>query len=354
MNQKEELINSLVIDLADSTDLSVRQLKNIISSKLYDYSIDKIDETGISTRCNGNITEMLWDYFEVGKAGVGLSKDSLLGYKKVVYQLCDFVHKEINMVTTEDVAVFLYQYKKQNGCKDTTMESKRLYLNSFFTYLFKHKRISYNPMDLIDPIKCLSTVKKPLTDFETEKIKMACEKTKRTGVRDIAMINFMLDSGVRVSELCNIKMSDIDFINNKVLILGKGNKERYVYFSDRTKARLEVYFESRVDLNLTSFTELNFKYADRPLFASCDKLCHSMKKNGVERTLRNIGELAGVPRLHPHLLRATFATNLAKRGVSASTIAKALGHSNLNTIHKYILLTDDQVAMSLRSVGFGY
>jgi site-specific recombinase XerD len=182
---------------------------------------------------------------------------------------------------------------------------------------------------------------------------MACEKLPRSANRNIAMINFMLDSGVRVSELCGIKMSNVDFLHNKVLILGKGNKERYVYFSDRTKARLEVYFRNRNDMDTNNFNELCFKYADLPLFASCDKHCRCMNKGSVESMLKTIGKNAGIERLHPHLLRATFATNLAKRGVSTSAIAKALGHANLNTIHRYILLSDDQVSTSLRSVGFG-
>lgn len=352
MNQKEELINSLVIKLADRTDMSVNELKSLISIGMYDYSIDKMETTALSCG-DGSVTDMLWRYFELGKLSTGLQEESLQRYKEVVYQLYDFTHKEINMITTEDISVFLYQYKHMKKIQDSTMHSKRLYLNSFYSYLFKHKKISYNPMDLIDPIKCIVKVKKPLTEYETEKIKMACEKLPRSANRNIAMINFMLDSGVRVSELCGIKMSNVDFLHNKVLILGKGNKERYVYFSDRTKARLEVYFRDRNDMDTNDFNELCFKYSDLPLFASCDKHCRCMNKGSVESMLKTIGKNAGIERLHPHLLRATFATNLAKRGVSTSAIAKALGHANLNTIHRYILLSDDQVSTSLRSVGFG-
>ena len=352
-NQKEELINSLVIQLADKTDVPINELKSIISIGMYDYSIDKIENTALSIG-DGSVTDALWGFFYLHKRSTGLQEESLIRYKETIYQLHDFTHKDINLITTEDIAIFLYQYKKTRKVEDSTLQGKRLYLNSFYSFLFKHKKISYNPMDLIEPIKCVVKVKKPLSDFEIEKIKIACEKQKRTGIRNIAMINFMLDSGVRVSELCGIKMSDIDFDKNKVLILGKGNKERYVYFSDRTKARLEVYFQERKDLQLNNFNELCFIYADRPLFASCDKNHHPLSKNGVENTLKDIGRISGVIRLHPHLLRATFATNLAKKGVSTSTIAKALGHANLNTIHRYILMTDDQVSTSLMAVGFGY
>lgn len=118
---------------------------------------------------------------------------------------------------------------------------------------------------------------------------------------------------------------------------------------------MELYFQQRKDLQLNNnFKELSFDFADRPLFGSCDKDCPPLTKGGVENALKGIGKLSGITRLHPHLLRATFATNLAQKGVSTSAIAKALGHANLNTIHRYILLTDDQVSMQLRSVGFGY
>lgn len=352
MNQKEELINSLVFKLADSTNMSIGELKSVLSVSMHDYSIDKMESTELSIG-NGCITDELWRYFKIGKLSVGLQPESLQRYEEVVYQLCDFTHKELNMITTEDISVFLYSYKQIHNTKDSTMQSKRLYLNSVYNYLYKHGKISYNPMDLIDPIRCVVKVKKPLNDFETELIKMACEKQKRTGRRNIALINFMLDSGVRVSELCGIRMSDIDFTKNKILILGKGNKERYVYFSDRTKARLEVYFKERKDLQLNNFNELSFKYADRPLFASCDKNCHPLTKEGIENTLKEIGKISGIYRLHPHLLRATFATNLASQGVSTSVIAKALGHANLNTIHRYILLSDDQVEHNLKGTNFG-
>lgn len=349
-NVKEELINALVIRLADKTNTSVNELKNLISMELYDYSVDKIETTELSVS-DGSITDSLFKYFEIGKLSTNMQPESIQRYREVVEQLCNFTHKELNMITSEDISVFLYKYKEIHNIQDTTMHSKRLYLLSVFSYLYKHKKIANNPMDMIDPIKYKVKVKTPLSDEEVERIRMACEEQRgKVSRRNIAMINFMLDTGVRVSELCNINMSDVDFNKKKVLILGKGNKERYVYFSDRTKVRLEVYFKDRKDLQTDGFKIIY--PVNCPLFANVNKKHGRLCKSGVEATLNKIGQLSGVSRLHPHLLRSSFATNLARKGVDINTIAKALGHANLNTIHRYVLLTDEQVNTTIQSVGY--
>lgn len=180
---------------------------------------------------------------------------------------------------------------------------------------------------------------------------MACEsQSSKIAKRNIAMINFMLDTGVRVSELCGINVSDVDFVNKRALVLGKGNKERYVYFSDRIKVRLEVYFKDRNDIIINGFGVMSSNNC--PLFANVNKYHGRLSKSSVEVILKKIGEISHIERLHPHLLRATFATNLARKGVDINTIANALGHANLNTIHRYVLLNDKQINSNIQSVGY--
>ena len=349
MSTKEELINSLVIRLADSTSISVRELKNAISNELYDYSVERIECTDVSVG-DGSVTDELLEYFVVGKLSVNMSENSIKRYIECVHQLCDFCHKELNMITSDDISAFLYRYKIINGCQDTTMESKRLYLSSVFGYLYRRRKIEYNPMDMVDAIKCKEKLKKPLSDEELERVKMACEKERpRRRIRDIAMINFMVDSGVRVSELISINIEDVDFVNLQCKVLGKGNKERTVYFSPRTLVRLQEYFKIREDIQLNSS---GMMYAiNTPLFVRADKTYHRLSKNAIENVMETLGEISGVIRLHPHLLRATFATNLARRGVDIHVIAKALGHANLRTIERYVLLTPNQISLALRGIG---
>lgn len=349
-NSKEQLINALVVKLADKVEISIGELKSILTMELYDYSVEKIETTELSIG-DGNVTASLFNYFKIGKLSSGMQLNSLRRYYEVVEQLCNLTHKELNMITSEDINIFLYMYKDIYKIQDSTMQSKRLYLSSVFSYLYKHKKISYNPMELIEPIKCKVKVKQPLTDEEVERIRMACEQQRlKVSHRNIAIINFMLDTGVRVSELCNINISDVDFVKKRVLILGKGNKERYVYFSDRTKVRLESYFKDRDDL-ITHGFDMTYPI-NCPLFANINRKHGRLSKSSVELILKKIGELSDIKRLHPHLLRATFATNLARKGIDINTIANALGHANLNTIHRYVLLNDEQINSAIQAVGY--
>ena len=176
-------------------------------------------------------------------------------------------------------------------------------------------------------------VKQPLSEIEIEVILMACGELKPVArKRAVAIMYFLLDTGVRVSELCSLNVDSLDFNDRRGIVLGKGNKERYIYFSQRTVVRLKDYLATREDAK-------NRK--DVPLFASLDLPHERMHKGGIENILRQLGNLSGVYRLHPHLVRATFATNLSKNGVPIEVIAKLLGHANLNTIHRYVLVTDD-------------
>lgn len=201
-------------------------------------------------------------------------------------------------------------------------------------------------MGRIEPVGYTAKIKTPLTDEEIERIKIACElQGIKTGQRNYAIINFFLDTGVRVSELCGIKLRDVDFNKRKCKVLGKGNKERYVYFSGGCKIRLLEYLKSRTDI---VFNGLDMEYKiETTLFASLDYNHHPLKKGGIEFMLKKVGQNSGVIRLHPHLLRATFASRLAQKNVDINIIAKLLGHANLNTIGRYVILSENDIQKSV-------
>lgn len=139
MNTKEELINALVIKLSEETNLSVKDLKQTISTELYNYNISEITTTEIAAT-DGSITNALFQYFVIGKLGANKSKETIKQYKMVVYQLCDMLNKELNMITSEDINYFLVMYKQIHKVSDYTMENKWLYLSSVFGYLYTHKK----------------------------------------------------------------------------------------------------------------------------------------------------------------------------------------------------------------------
>ena len=338
---KENLINSLIVSLADNTNLSISELKEKLQMELHDWNVTNVTTTEVSV-ANGDVTRELLRFFEIGKLGSNKSKETIIQYERVVMQLCDMVGKELNMITTDDVKYFLVMYKQTHQVSDSTMESKRLYLSSVFTYLFKNKKIPDNPMDRVDPISFTNKVKTPLSEEEIEQIIMSCDRDKRS----IAIIYFLLSTGVRVSELYGVKLKDIDFSRKRVLVLGKRSKERFVYMDGKTRVRIMDYIENeREDIKFESGKMIY--NLDTPLFASKDKLHHPLKRGCIEKILKDLGSKSGIERLHPHLLRATFATKCIKRGVDINIVAKLLGHSKIETTTKYILLSNDDIENAL-------
>ena len=338
---KENLINSLVIDLAETSNLPINELKSKIETKLYNWNCTEITNTELSL-CDGSVTRELLKYFRIGKLGSNKTIDTIEQYERAALQLCDMVNKELNMITSDDVKYFLVMYKQTHQVSDSTMESKRLYLSSVFTYLFKNKKIPDNPMDRVDPISFTNKVKTPLSEEEIEQIIMSCDRDKRS----IAIIYFLLSTGVRVSELCGVKLKDIDFSRKRVLVLGKRSKERFVYMDGKTRVRIMDYIENeREDIKFESGKMIY--NLDTPLFASKDNLHHPLKRGCIEKILKDLGSKSGIERLHPHLLRATFATKCIKRGVDINIVAKLLGHSKIETTTKYILLSNDDIENAL-------
>ena len=192
-------------------------------------------------------------------------------------------------------------------------------------------------MDRIEPITYEKKVKQSLTDEEFERLVLACKDR-----REIALIYFLVNTGVRVSELANLTLSNVDFDRKRALVLGKRSKQRYVYFDSRTKVRLMDYIEH--DRKDVTFENGRMIYKpDAPLIASEKGGYHAIKKNAIERIIRNIGEKSMIMRIHPHLFRATYATNMLKKGVDIQVIAKLLGHSKVETTSLYICLSDDEM-----------
>lgn len=340
---KETFVNSVATKLAEQGNLTVNDVRTILIPELYNYSVDEIVDTELATT-DGSTTLQLFNYFRIGKLGSNKSPKSIEQYWLVIKQLCDCVNKELNLITHDDVNYFLVKYRVTYKIKDSTMETKRLYLSSVFSYLHKHGKIEKNPMGLIEPISYKKCVKTPLTDEEIERIRIACGNDRR----NLAMVEFFLDTAVRVSELCSINLHDVDFVKRRCKVLGKGNKERYVYFSGKCYIRLIDYLKERKDVSFTPDGVMCNHIT--PLFATKNKNYYPLHKSGVELIIKNLGETSNVERLHPHLFRATTASRWADQGVNINIIAHALGHANLNTVQRYVLLSNEQIESALRQV----
>ncbi len=344
MNAKEKLQMEIFGSLIGTVpDEYLKIFKDTIEAKMYNYDISEYTTTDISIY-QGSKTEKLLKYYEIGKLSSKKKEETVIQCKRVAYQLVDMVHKELDEVTKEDIRYFLIRYQQIHHVSDCTMDCKRRYLSSIFKYLYENEVIKKNPMSAIEVVKYKKVVKQPLKDEEIERIKLAC-----TSKRNLAIITFFLGTGVRVSELCNINLSDVDFINYRCKVLGKGNKERIVYFNGSVYVMLMEYLKTRKDINIENIMYSTGK--DVPLFASKQKNHQRLTRRGVALMVKNLRESSGVSRLHCHLFRATYATNLAKRGVSIELIAKALGHADLKTISRYVLTGDDELENALQRVG---
>ena len=342
---KDELTNVILCSMMDKLDsLQFEQLKHCLQTSFYGYTIDRIETTELSCGYE-NTTRELVEYFTICKLGSGRNQNTIKQYVRVIYQLCNMVHKELNMITSDDVVYFLakYPYTKTPNVSRCTMDSKRRYLSSVFSLLKKHKKIAENPMDMVEQIKYRSCVKRPLSEKEVCSVKEAVSSKNNNVLRNrnTMIINLLLDTGCRVSELTNINIGDFDFQKNEVKILGKGNKERIVLFSDDTKKDIMKYLEMR-----------DYCKND-PLLMDLSGT-NKLKASGVQSMLKNLRKKCGIDRLHAHLFRATMASDLVqKHKVSIDVVAKYLGHSGLGTIQKYVINNQEYICKEFNKIGLG-
>lgn len=347
MSKKNELINTILHNVMGSFGQDiVTELKNILRISLYNYSVEKITTTDISIG-NYETTQGLLEYFTICKISSGRSHKTIRQYLLVANQLCDMVHKELNEITSDDVIYFLakYPYTKTPNVSQCTMDSKRRYLSSIFGLLKKHKKISENPMDMVESLKYPYKVKEQFTDQEIHKLYESINDCKNDIVkhRNDAILSLSLDTGCRVSELTNINIGDCNFQSNEVKVKGKGNKERIVFFSKSTKDKIIDYLKLR---NIQNYN------TNIPLFMDIGNK-NRLKASGVRSMLKRIGLASGVNNVHPHRLRRTCATNLVVQCVPIDTVARYLGHADLNTVQKYVCNSNLRMRRELQKIGIG-
>lgn len=254
----------------------------------------------------------------------GKSKKTIDMYQRRIKAFSDFIGIPFDKVGTYDIRYYLASLK-ESGISDRTLENYRSYISAFYQWLTREDFIEKNPCEKISPIKYRDEVKKPFTDTEIDKIRTACDS-----VRDRAIIETLLSSGLRVAELSALDVSDIDFINLSVRVReGKGSKERITYITTVCAMHLKSYLMQRADDN-------------GALFLSARKR-QRLDPSGLRNILKTIEKRAGVTDVHPHRFRRTFATNLSKRGMDVQTIARLMGHSNIQTTMIYVALDESRV-----------
>ena len=268
----------------------------------------------------------------------GCSNRTIKAYKDTLTKFNEWTIKHLLNITKQDITDYLLFYKETRNVSNSTIDNTRRYLRSFYGYCLYNDLILKNPAGNLGKIKTVKKQKVPFTNEEISRMRTWITNRKNGDLRDLAIFELLLSSGIRVGELYSLNISDMDMVNNKFHVIGKGDKERICYFNSATKIALKDYLQSRKDSNPSLFVSLKRKKNDEGMLEDYSRL----PTNQVERRIREIGLKVGV-KAYPHKFRRTFATNLAKKGVNVAEISKLLGHESIETTLIYTVTEDDTV-----------
>jgi site-specific recombinase xerD len=317
----EDAIKYILVDMDEYLTANQSQkLQRVLVSRL----------TKETRSINGISNDNYLSMFLNAKKIEGCSERTLAYYKTTVEKLLDEVDDPIRKVTTDDIRDYLANYQGLNDCSKTTIDNIRRNISSFFTWLEEEDYIIKSPMRRIHKIKTTKTVKEVISDEEIEKMRDKCKN-----LRDLAIIDLLYSTGIRIGELVRLNIDDIDFEERECIVFGKGDKERRVYFDAKTKIHLMSYINSRFDTNPALFVTLDAPY-DR------------LQISGVEIRLRHLGRELGINKVHPHKFRRTMATRAIDKGMPIEQVQKLLGHSQIDTTMHYAIVNQTNVKVAHR------
>ncbi len=318
----QQLINDILHDMSEV--LSAKEL----------YALQIVLQKKLNTQNNQtypytNIEYM--DMFISAKRIEGCSERTLAYYKATIEHMLSIIVTPLRQVQTDDLRAYLAEYQLRNNCSKTTVDNIRRNLSSFFSWLEAEDYIIKSPIRRIHKIRTGSKVKETLSEECIEKLRDSCLQ-----IRDLAMIDLLYSTGIRVGELVNLNINDINFEERECIVYGKGNKQRKVYFDAKTKVHLKRYLEQRKDYS-------------EALFVTLDSPFERLKISGVEIRLRKLGQLASLDqRVHPHKFRRSMATRAIDKGMPIEQVQKLLGHQQIDTTMHYAMVNQSNVKISHR------
>lgn len=294
----------------------------------------RLQEVLIDNLCEGNTkkitisNEEYLSMFLEAKRIEGCSERTTQYYRVTIEKMLDAIETPIRKITTEEIRGYLARYQEINNCGKVTIDNIRRNISSFFSWMEEEDYILKSPMKRIHKIKAPTQVKEIISDEAIETLRDHC-----TCKRDLAMIDLLYSTGIRVGELVNLDRGDIDFEKRECVVFGKGNKERRVYFDAKAKIHLREYLESRIDDN-------------EALFVTLDAPHDRLKISGVEIRIRGLGRRLSLNKVHPHKFRRTMATRAIDKGMPIEQVQKILGHSQIDTTMQYAIVNQNNVKAS--------
>ena len=322
---KEELINNVLSHMQGVLDWrQMKVLKVTLQEQLSQVTITECDIP------KGNDINILLDSFISAKKIEGCSDKSMHYYKRTIELFSESVALPITQITTMHIRDYLVQYKNLHQCSKVTIDNMRRILSSFFAWLEDEDYIVKSPVRRIHKVKTESYIKETLSDEDLEKMR-DCSSS----VRDLAMLDLLISTGIRVGELVGINRNDLNFHERQCVVFGKGNKERLVYFNARAKIHLEAYLRERIDDNPALFVSLHAPF-------------ERLQISGVERRIKLLGAKARIKGVHPHKFRRTMATMAIDKGMPIEQVQRLLGHVRIDTTLHYAMVNQTNVKLSHR------
>ena len=325
---KEKLIQEITNTMADFLDIEqLATLNGVLLQVVSNYTITSDDESQHdSSASNLRLLEM----FLSAKQVEGCSIKTAKYYEVTIKQLFKKMPKKVVNYTTDDIRAYLAVYQRKHKSSKVTIDNIRRIFSSFFSWLEEEDYIIKSPVRRIHKVKTGAQVKEVLTDENLETLRDNCNH-----IRDLAIIDMLSSTGMRVGELVKLNREDVNFSERECIVFGKGNKERIVYFNARTKIHLQQYLASRKDRN-------------KALFVSLSKPHSRLGISGVECRLRKIGRNCRISRVHPHKFRRTLATMAIDKGMPVEQVQKLLGHVKIDTTMHYAMVNQTNVKLSHR------
>lgn len=302
-------------------NFQLEKLNEILEYNFYNYDVIEINK-------NRKELDNYTDLFLASKKVEGCSERTLNYYESTIDNMLIEINKSVKIIDTNDLREYLTRYQKKNNCSKVTIDNVRRILSSFFSWLEDEDYIIKSPIRRIHKIKTSKVVRETYTDETIEKLRDSCEE-----IRDLAIIDFLTSTGVRVGELVKLNIEDINFEERSCIVLGKGSREREVYFDARTKLHLEKYLSLRKDNNPALFVSLLSPY-DR------------LEISGVEIRLKKLGRELDLQKVHPHKFRRTMATKAIDKGMPIEQVQRLLGHAKIDTTLQYAMVNQNNVKLS--------
>lgn len=322
---KQNLINDVLQEMIPFlNNAQAEKLQIVLQHTLFSYEI--VESENKDNDSEQNLVEL----FLSAKRIEGCSEKSLKYYNATIQSLLDGVRKPIKHILTEDIRNYLTEYQTKKKSSRVTIDNIRRILSSFFSWLEDEDYILKSPVRRIHKVKTASNIKETYSDEELELMRDHCLE-----IRDLAMIDMLASTGMRVGEMVLLNKADINFNERECIVFGKGDKERVVYFDARTKIHLKEYLQSRTDNNPA-------------LFVSLKAPNERISIGGIETRLRKFGKQLGLQKVHPHKFRRTLATMAIDKGMPIEQLQQLLGHRRIDTTLQYAMVKQNNVKLAHR------